>query len=214
MDVGYPAGPLITTVGLCGLLASEYGGWKPGVWLFKPWASTGFMVTAYTSPQASTPLGQALLASLALSFAGDVLLIPGTPGFFTAGLGAFLLAHVGFAYAFAARGLDTNTTLAAAAGGAVLAAAVWRWLRPNLPPADVVPVALYTTVISGMTATAIGSAWSTPAPWWQIAGAVVFQLSDLCVARQQFVAKSFANPAVGLPLYYFAQQVIASLLWF
>jgi len=201
-------------VGLLGLLGSEYAGAKPGVWVFKPWASTGFLVTAYTSPMADTPFGRAILSSLALSFAGDVLLIPGGQTTFQAGLFSFLLAHVGFGYAFSLRGLDSAAVGAAAAGGVLAGGLVWRWLSPHLPSADKVPVALYTAVISGMTALAVGSAWNTPTPWMQIAGAVIFQLSDLCVARQQFVVKSFWNPALGLPLYYLAQQLIASLLWF
>src|SRR5258706_119486 len=40
-------------------------------------------------------------------------------------------------------------------------------------------------------------------------GAGLFYLSDLCVARDRFVAPGFANGRVGLPLYYAAQLVLA-----
>lgn len=207
-------GPSITAVGLAGLLVAEYAGSKAGRWVFKPLASAGFLVTAYTSPSINTAFGKTIFGSLLLSFAGDVFLIPGTPAMFQAGLFSFLLGHVGFGYAFAQRGLDRNLTLGATAGGALAAGTVLQWLAPHLPANDRIPVALYTAIISGMTTCAIGSAWNTPAPWIQIAGAIIFQLSDLCVARGQFVTQSIANPLVGLPLYYLAQQLIASLLWY
>ena len=40
-------------------------------------------------------------------------------------------------------------------------------------------------------------------------GAFAFYLSDLAVARQRFVVKSFTNKAWGLPLYFGAQLVLA-----
>jgi len=42
------------------------------------------------------------------------------------------------------------------------------------------------------------------------AGAVLFWLSDLAVARDRFVRPGFVNPLVGLPLYYAAQLLLAS----
>lgn len=207
-------GPLITAVGLSGLLLSEYARTKPGVWLTKPIASLGFLYTAYHSPAAATSFGKTILASLGLSFLGDVFLIPDNPNTFQAGLFSFLLGHVGFALAFYNSGpLDPQLTIAAAAGEAVLGGLVWKWLSPNLPRADRIPVALYTTIISAMTVLAIGTSKNSSAPWEQIAGAIIFQLSDLFVARNQFVTRDYWNSAIGLPLYYLAQQTIASLLW-
>lgn len=40
--------------------------------------------------------------------------------------------------------------------------------------------------------------------------AVLFYVSDLFVARQVFIRRSFLNPALGLPLYYAAQYLFAS----
>ena len=42
------------------------------------------------------------------------------------------------------------------------------------------------------------------------AGALMFAVSDVSVARDRFVAPGFANAAWGLPLYYAAQLVLAS----
>jgi len=40
-------------------------------------------------------------------------------------------------------------------------------------------------------------------------GAVLFYVSDICVARQAFVEKSYLNPLLGLPLYFGGQVLIA-----
>jgi hypothetical protein len=44
-------------------------------------------------------------------------------------------------------------------------------------------------------------------------GAVAFAVSDLSVARERFVHKSFTNLVWGLPLYYAAQQTLAASTW-
>jgi uncharacterized membrane protein YhhN len=41
------------------------------------------------------------------------------------------------------------------------------------------------------------------------AGAVLFYLSDLAVARHRFVKAEFLNRGIGLPLYYAGQVLIA-----
>jgi len=40
-------------------------------------------------------------------------------------------------------------------------------------------------------------------------GALLFYVSDIYVARQQFVVSRYVNRLVGLPLYYLAQFMIA-----
>lgn len=42
------------------------------------------------------------------------------------------------------------------------------------------------------------------------AGAALFYLSDLAVARHRFVAPGPENKLIGLPLYYAAQLILAS----
>lgn len=208
-------GPLITAVGLSGLLASEYLKSIPGRCVFKPLASLGFLVTA--SPGLQTSWGTTVFSSLVLCLVGDVFLLNpiDSPALFQAGLFSFLLGHLGFAYAFFQRGVDTSTAIAAAAGNAVVAGIIWRWLSPHLPKADRIPVALYVGVISAMATFAISSAntWPEPKNWIQIAGAIIFQASDLFVARNQFVQPALINPLIGLPLYYGAVQLLARLTW-
>jgi uncharacterized membrane protein YhhN len=45
---------------------------------------------------------------------------------------------------------------------------------------------------------------------YRLIGSFMFYLSDICVAREKFVAKDALNGAIGLPLYFAAQLVIAS----
>ena len=42
-----------------------------------------------------------------------------------------------------------------------------------------------------------------------VAGAVLFAVSDISVARDQFVRPAFINRLWGLPLYYAAQLLLA-----
>jgi uncharacterized membrane protein YhhN len=41
-------------------------------------------------------------------------------------------------------------------------------------------------------------------------GAMLFVVSDLAVARNRFVARAFINRAIGLPLYFTAQLLLAA----
>jgi uncharacterized membrane protein YhhN len=75
------------------------------------------------------------------------------------------------------------------------------------------PVAAYILVISAMVggALAVGCAEEVPRSGqvYVLIGAIAFYLSDLCVARDQFVSEVFVNRLIGLPLYYFAQFLLA-----
>jgi uncharacterized membrane protein YhhN len=201
------AGASVTLVALVALLVAEWRHSGPGRWLSKPVASTGFMLAA------SSGLGSGyaawVLAALVLCWLGDVLLIPASKATFLAGLGSFLLGHVAFGVAFAARGVSSVVVVVALGVVALPALGVWRWLEPHVPTGMRAPVAAYIVVISLMVALAIGTCWISPSlPI--VAGAVAFFLSDLAVARDRFVAPGFGNRAWGLPLYYAAVLLLAA----
>jgi uncharacterized membrane protein YhhN len=122
---------------------------------------------------------------------------------------AFLLGHVCYTIAFAVRGLDPATVAVALV--AVLAASLFalRRLLPHLPPRMRTPVLAYVVVISVMLVCAAGTVGRAGNPAI-FAGAFAFYLSDLAVARERFVEKSFTNKLWGLPLYFGAQLVLAS----
>lgn len=203
--------PALFTLGaLAGLLAAERAGFRPGVIAAKPLASAGFVATALAAGAAGSAYGRALLAALALCWLGDVLLLRSGAGrAFRLGLAAFLAGHLAFAVAFALPGLEPGRAALAAALCLSAGGLGFAWLRPHLPAGLRLPVLGYLVVISVMVAAALASAALPREPRIAV-GALAFYVSDLAVARQRFVARSFANKAWGLPLYYGAQLLLAS----
>jgi len=204
----------LTMAAVAFLLAAEYRDSRPGVWLSKPAASSGFIALALAAgaldPTTGSSYGAWVLVALALSWLGDVLLIPrSAPGVFRAGILSFLLGHVVFAGAFLSRGLDITATAVATALVAAAAVLTLRWLRPHVPPDMVIAVRAYVLVISSMVVCAAGAAVIT-SDLRILAGALLFFVSDLAVARERFVTPGFANGCWGLPLYYGGQLLLAS----
>lgn len=205
-----------TLLALIGLLVAERVGWRIGVWIAKPLASTGFLATAivaggWARAAAGDVHAIALIAGLVLSWWGDVLLIPAErPTVFRAGILSFLLGHVAYGVAFASGGLHPATALVSAAVLAIPAVLVLRWLRPSVPPDFVGPVFAYVAVISTMLVCAFAT--GSPDRSTLVVGALMFYVSDLAVARDRFVSPGFVNSAWGLPLYYGGQLVLAASL--
>jgi len=150
-----------------------------------------------------------LVAGLGLAALGDVLLIPKNEKAFLGGLGAFLAGHVAYAIAFWMRGVDAAVTLASLGLFGLLAVPVVRWLWPSVARPMRGPVAAYVLVITSMVAIAAGAAFRNGASWLLL-GALAFYASDLAVARDQFVKREFPNRAWGMPLYFYAQMILAS----
>ena len=83
-----------------------------------------------------------------------------------------------------------------------------RWLWAHLSAGDRPPVVAYILVIVVMCAVATGSS-SAVGSVVPVLGAACFMASDVAVARDRFVLRSVANRLWGLPLYYFAQLLLA-----
>ena len=197
----------MTVIALVVLLAGERG----NVTLrnvAKPVASAGFVGVALSAGALDTHYGSWIFLGLLLGAAGDVLLLGASQTAFLSGLAVFLLGHVAYVVAFATLGVDSGVSLIAGSVALVVAAIVFVWLRPHLPPAMVAPVIGYIVVISAMLVTAVGAVVAG-ATAMIVVGAAVFYLSDLTVARDRFVAPGFANRLWGLPLYYAGQLLIA-----
>lgn len=198
-----------TAIGLVGLLLAEASGSRPRVWIAKPLASAGFVVAAWSAGALESAYGRAVLIALALCWLGDVLLIPSARVFFLAGLASFLAGHAAFAVAFVLRGVVPAAAGVALALLLLPAALIWRWLAPRLDGALRVAVPAYIAVITLMVALAAGSAFHRTG-WLLLAGAVLFFVSDLSVARDRFVRTGLVNRIWGLPLYYAAQLLLAA----
>jgi len=200
-------GSVLTAVAVAALVLSEARGWRAGVWVAKPVASTVFVGMAVAAGALGSLYGRLVLVALVLSWLGDVLLIPRRRASFLAGLGSFLLAHLAFGAAFLARPQQVVPLALGAVGMVIVGAAVLRWLWPHLSGAFRPAVAAYVGAISLMVTLAAGTAGSTGGVLALAAAA--FAASDVFVARHRFVTPSVVNKAVGLPLYYAAQLVFA-----
>lgn len=203
---------LVCAIFVAVLLAAEKRADQRLKWIAKPAASAAFIAMALHLGALSGGLfGHLMLAGLVLCAAGDVFLIPRGEKTFLAGMGAFGLGHAAYAAAF--------MTQAPAAKPAVLVAVilmaamcgfVLRIMWKNLGPMRW-PVVAYMGIISLM---AVVSVAATPPGGYYfpmlIVGAFGFALSDVSVARDQFLKRDFANRLWGLPLYYGSQLLLAA----
>lgn len=202
------AGSAVTVMATTALLAAERVGSRLRM-AWKPLASIGFLVVAVSGGIPDATTGRLILGGLVCSFVGDVALLGRSNGSFLAGLGAFLLAHLFYAGAFWVAG---QAILPAGAAGAVFIGAlviIGRWLLPHVSASMRGPVVAYMAAITAMVVLSVGAVGSG-APGRLMIGALLFYLSDLAVARQQFVTPGFVNRAWGLPVYYVAQLILAS----
>lgn len=173
-------------------------------------ASTGFLLTGLAAGlPGGSPVQQAVFAGLVFGAIGDVCLLSREKRPFLLGIGAFLLNHVAYVGAFVALGMDGSITGLAAVPLAVLAGAVGRVVVPRAGSLKG-PVVAYITVISAMVACAIGAAAAGSGRGALVAGAVLYFVSDLAVARDRFVHPGPLNKVWGLPTYYAAQLLFAA----
>lgn len=202
-------------VGLCAAgvvmtLLADRNGQRALEWVGKPLASIAFVLAALHWGALDSAYGRWILLGLVLGAAGDVLLIPRERArVFLAGMNAFLLGHVAYVVAFAALPLDGGAALVAAPILLVALYASGRWLLPQAPEDFRLPVLVYLCVIGVMVVAAV-SAVAAGAHWLIAAGAIGFALSDLSVARDQFVRPALINRVWGLPLYFASQMLIAA----
>jgi len=205
-----PAVPAaVTVLGLIGLLVADYVGSVRGRWCTKPVAAAGFVAVALTAGATGTPHGTWILLGLVLSFVGDLLLLPSDrPGAFKAGLVCFLMAHLAYGVAFLQFDLQLPVAGTLAGVCTVIGVFVLRWLAPHLPGDLRVPMLAYVVVISTMLVLAASASLAT-GRFDLLAGAFLFYVSDISVARKRFVAPGFANAAWGLPAYFIGQLILA-----
>ena len=101
----------------------------------------------------------------------------------------------------------TGLAICAVPALALLILAV-RWFGPHLPANMKIPVVPYTLVITGMLLCASLTA-GHPVAALIIGGAWGFAISDLAVARRQFISPDRSNGLWGTPLYFFSQLLLA-----
>ena len=172
----------------------------------KALASVGFVALALAREATASGYGRLILIGLIAGLAGDLLLEVRAAQGFLFGLGAFLFGHLAYMGAFALDRPDWGLAGSAAIALSVFGVGVAKWLEPHVTTNLKVPVRIYIVVILAMTAAGIGL---VDHRILASEGAVAFLASDLAVARQRFVHPAFVNSAIGLPLYYLGQVLLA-----
>ncbi len=209
----YPIILIAAAVLLAGLLFFEKKESTKGLLSVKPLLSVLFIVAALTQVHMNMTYFYLVSAGLVLCLIGDVCLIFFfNKKVFTTGLGAFLAGHVMYTIAFFTCGTTGAVMWATTVACLVLSTGVFFWLKPSLGTM-LGPVIAYIVIISAM---AIGASALKSNPGLDMtgkalvyAGALLFYVSDIFVARHRFVKKEFMNRVIGLPMYYTAQFMIA-----
>lgn len=148
----------------------------------------------------------AVLFGLVASLAGDIVI-----GFnFIAGIGAFLIAHIGYVVAMGGDGVARRGQAAALLPGAVLWGGMFALLSPRVPAELFVPVVAYLSVITIMWVRALGLALHerSAAAWIMVAGATFFVLSDSLIAINRWVVPVPQERIAIMATYYIAQYLI------
>ena len=198
---------VFTLVSLVVFMGNNALGLGAGAWL-KMMTSTGFLAMSLSAGGLHSLYGRIILAALFFSWWGDLFLISSKEKIFLMGLAAFFIGHVAFAGAFFISGVDWKYVAISTLVGLIPLLIFLRWLNPHLGDMRA-PVYAYMGIISIMLACAVG-AWGRGATIFVVAGALLFYLSDVFVARERFVASTPWNRHLGLPLYYTGQMFLAA----
>ena len=188
------------------LVAAEYRRAATLRVIAKVIASLAFLAVGISARQ-SGDYGTWIVVGLAFGVAGDIALLGEGNGAFLGGLVAFLIGHVAYVVAIAAlvppaHWIDRAGVLALVPLAVAATVLVQMWPRLGALRA---PVIVYVGVIVTMVVGAIAQEHNQ----LLVAGAILFFVSDIAVARDKFLGASFANKLWGLPAYYAGQLLIA-----
>jgi uncharacterized membrane protein YhhN len=197
---------LVMAASVSVLLAGERTGRRTLVLAAKPTASAAFLAIGCLLARHGDPYGAWVIVALGLCLVGDVLLA--FPQAFTAGLVSFLFGHVAYIVAFHTLRPASSWPISWSAPVVVVSVLITGWLMPHLGRMRG-PVVAYVAVITVMVWGALSVGLTRPGSARVVAGALLFYLSDLSVARDRFVRRGFVNRAWGLPAYYLGQLCLA-----
>jgi len=179
-------------------------------YIFKPLTTVLILALAlFAAPGTGSFHAWAIRAGLIFSLVGDVLLmLPGEH--FVQGLGAFLLAHLCYIFAFAP-GIGAQAFAASLLPMLATGLLGVTYLWGSVPRKLRIPVAAYAAVISLMAACAIGQRLTTPSAssTAAAAGALVFVMSDALLAVNRFRHPFRAAQGLLLTCYFAGQFLIA-----
>ena len=169
-------------------------------------ASAAFVILGFARWSPGDTIDTWIIAALLLCFVGDFCLLFDRS--FDLGLISFLFGHLAYVAAFASalpvEKWPVHFLIVMIVAGGVAS----RWLWSHLGRRRL-SVSAYMVAISIMVWGSVSVFASGSLPWTAAAGALLFYLSDLAVARQRFIHESFVNRAIGLPIYYLGQLLLA-----
>ncbi|MBP9152787.1 MAG: lysoplasmalogenase [Flavobacteriales bacterium] len=156
---------------------------------------------------------------LFFSWIGDIALMfdEKIPILFVVGLGAFLIAHLGYAAAFMRNVKDSKAAFNLPKAGLMalpfilITGAFFYYMKDGLPADLFIPVLAYTVVISvmGITAAARHNHVDDKSYNWILIGAILFILSDMVIAINKFVIDFDYDAILNMALYLSGQFMIA-----
>jgi uncharacterized membrane protein YhhN len=155
---------------------------------------------------------------LFFSWIGDIALMfdERIPILFVVGLGAFLIAHLGYAAAFVKNVKDSNSNFDVPKSALMalpfiaITSCFFYYMKDGLPAELFVPVLAYTVVISvmGITAAIRHNHVDSKSYNWILIGAVLFILSDMVIAINKFVIDFEYDAILNMILYLTGQFMI------
>lgn len=168
-------------------------------------ASTAFVAMALVSNALRSGYGRWMLLGLIGCWLGDVL---GLTAGFVPGALAFLVAHLFFIAAFLGVGITWERFGLGLGASALASLAALAWLWPHLSTGDHALVLGYVAVIMLMVTFAAGAS-KGPRGRLLLLGAIIFYVSDLFVARWEYVGGGRENAYFCYSLYYTACLLLA-----
>ncbi len=189
-------------------LRSLPGAGLTGHWVAQPAFKASMAVLLAVAAAAHPILREArwLIPALALSATGDWLLaIPWWESSFTAGLTAFLLAHLCFLGALLPLAVRSPGRLVGVAVICLAGVALLVWFWPGLTRDGLaVQVTGYVGVLAAMVCAALLAGLPTR---WTAVGAVCFAVSDAMIGIDRFV---LGNEVLAVPIWW--TYAVAQLL--
>lgn len=200
---------LACLIGITGLLHILVDNKKnyPMIYLFKPLTMALIILSLFVFGSFNEWYHYLILIGLLCSLLGDIFLMLKNRKF-SAGLISFLIGHCFYIAAFATQ-LETEPTLSIYLTFTLAGMVVFVWLSKGLQE-YLMPVAIYTAVISIMSVMAVSMYIEMPNALTLSAalGAILFQFSDSMLAINKFKKPFAAAQPIILSSYYVAQMCI------
>ncbi|NVJ49443.1 MAG: lysoplasmalogenase [Gammaproteobacteria bacterium] len=203
---------ILAGVGTCValLVIGHYLNKRSWIVIFKTLASLGLLAYWFSlAPATTSHYGGLIGLALLFGVIGDVLLLGRKTLLFALGMAAFALGHIIYMIAFSGFDSSTGSFFAGLLVMWICGSRVYVWLKPGIAQQLRLPVLLYGGLLTAMTALALSLRIDQHFTLMGL-GALLFMLSDFFVATHRFKTPKLIDKAVGLPLYYAGQLILAT----